>query len=258
MHKLGIFAVSISAAMLYALPRLQPFALAQKPDNSGSRKLSATTLPTASVDDPRLITIPVLVYDKKGELVQRLSKDDFALEVDKKPREIRTFEVAGEFPVMAGLLVDTSVSQRDLIAEEQTASSAFLDDLLAGAPGHSKAFVVQFARQVDLLQDTTSSKPLLQAGLRQLGTGDPGQDPSKQASVTVPDPKRDSSDHTRRGGNETLYDAIYLSADGLLGKQKGRKVVIILSDGVDSGSKESLSSAIEISRMGLGCLHAAR
>jgi len=42
-----------------------------------------------------------------------------------------------------------------------------------------------------------------------------------------------------------LYDAIYLAADELMSKQQGRKAVIILSDGVDHGSKETLRDAIE-------------
>ena len=46
-------------------------------------------------------------------------------------------------------------------------------------------------------------------------------------------------------GGTTLYDALFLSSDELMSKQKGRKAVIILSDGVDSGSKESLASSIE-------------
>ena len=47
-----------------------------------------------------------------------------------------------------------------------------------------------------------------------------------------------------RGGT-TLYDAIYLASDELMKKQQGRKALVILSDGVDRGSKESLESAIE-------------
>jgi VWFA-related protein len=42
-----------------------------------------------------------------------------------------------------------------------------------------------------------------------------------------------------------LYDATFLASDELMGKQKGRKALIILSDGVDHGSKESLTKAIE-------------
>ncbi len=42
-----------------------------------------------------------------------------------------------------------------------------------------------------------------------------------------------------------LYDALFLSSDEVMGKQTGRKALVILTDGVDHGSKESLASAIE-------------
>jgi VWFA-related protein len=48
----------------------------------------------------------------------------------------------------------------------------------------------------------------------------------------------------RRGGT-TLYDAIYLACDELMKKQQGRKALVVLSDGVDRGSKETLESAVE-------------
>ncbi len=46
------------------------------------------------------------------------------------------------------------------------------------------------------------------------------------------------------GGGTKFYDAVYLSADEILQKQQGRKAVIMLTDGEDSGSKESIDSAI--------------
>ncbi len=49
----------------------------------------------------------------------------------------------------------------------------------------------------------------------------------------------------RRGGGTLLYDAVFLASDELMQKQPGRKALIVLSDGVDMGSKESLESAIE-------------
>jgi VWFA-related protein len=51
---------------------------------------------------------------------------------------------------------------------------------------------------------------------------------------------------SRRGGGGTLlYDAVYLAGDELMSKQQGRKALIILSDGVDHGSRESITTAIE-------------
>ena len=42
----------------------------------------------------------------------------------------------------------------------------------------------------------------------------------------------------RRGGGTQIYDSIYLAANELMLKEPGRKAVILLSDGVDRGSKE--------------------
>jgi VWFA-related protein len=215
----------------------------------------ASTAPTLSVD-ARLVNIPVVVYDKKGALVQNLTKDNFTLQVDGKPQTIRYFNLDKDLPLTLGLLVDTSMSQRDVIGDEQTASEAFLDNMLNGPADRDKAFIVQFARQTDLLQDITSSKPKLQVGLKQLSTpddssGNYGGGNSGSSSGSGSNSGSDSGSNSNDGSNRarhggtTLYDALYLSSNELMSKQKGRKAVIILSDGVDNGSKETLGSAIE-------------
>ena len=42
-----------------------------------------------------------------------------------------------------------------------------------------------------------------------------------------------------------LYDAIFLASNELMQKQQGRKALVLLTDGVDTGSKETLDAAIE-------------
>jgi len=194
--------------------------------------------------DARLVNIPVVVHDKRGALVQNLTKDNFILQVDDHPQTIRYFNLDTDLPLTLGLLVDVSMSQRDAIDDERTASAAFLDDMLNAPADRDKAFVVQFAHQTDLLQDVTSSKPKLQAGLKQLSTPDSG---GSDSSVTAPgsDTGDGGSGRGGRRAGTTLYDALFLSSDELMGKQTGRKAVVILSDGVDNGSKESLASSIE-------------
>ena len=126
--------------------------------------------PSDAAPDTREVNVPVIVYDKKGDVVQNLTKDSFTLQVDKKPQTIQSFSLATDVPLSVGLLVDTSASQREAIQDERTASAAFLDDILSGPAGRDSAFVIQFAEQTDLLQDTTSSKPKLEAALKQLQT----------------------------------------------------------------------------------------
>src|ERR1700674_3300076 len=108
--------VAVHAALLLLVSPL----LAQK--TSPPPPVPATT--TLSVD-ARLVNLPVVFRDRKGALIQNLTKDDFVLKVDGHPQTIRYFDLDANLPLPLGLLVDTSQSQRGVIDEERTASTAF-------------------------------------------------------------------------------------------------------------------------------------
>ncbi len=190
--------------------------------------------------DARLVNLPVVVRDKKGALVQNLTKDDFILQVDGHPQTIRYFDIDANLPLTLGLLVDTSLSQRDVIDEERTASGTFLDQMLTTPK--DQAFVIQFAHQIELLQDLTNSRPKLQSALKEIDTPSPN---SRPASDSDDSGNNQGNRRGRMGAGTTLYDAAFLASDEIMAKQKGRKAVILLTDGVDNGSKETLVQAIE-------------
>jgi VWFA-related protein len=216
---------------------LAPFLHAQQkttpPEQTPASTVPGSTATTLSVD-ARLVNLPVVVRDKKGALIQNLTKDDFILQVDGKPQTIRYFDKDTNLPLTLGLLVDTSLSQRQVIDEERTASSTFLDQMLTTPK--DKAFIMQFAAETELLQDITSSRPLLQAALKEIDT------PGKSSNTSDDD---SGNRRPRGGGGTVLYDALFLASDELMSKQTGRKAVIILSDGGDRGSRETLVKAIE-------------
>ena len=203
----------------------------------------------------RLVNLPVIVRDKKGAIITTLTKTDFSLQVDGHPQTIRYFDRDANLPLTLGLLVDTSQSQRDVIEQERTASGSFLDQMLTTPSGRApdQAFVIQFAHETELLQDLTPSRPKLQAALKQIDTTASSSDQQSQSDPN--DPNDNGSNSGGRGGRgggrggrgagTTLYDAVFLSSDELMAKQKGRKALIILSDGVDNGSKENLAHSIE-------------
>ena len=168
--------------------------------------------------------------NKQGQIVNNLTKDDFKLEDDGQPQTIRYFAKVTDLPLTLGLLVDTSLSQRRVLEQERTASYTFLEDLLR--EWKDKAFVVHFDSEVELLQDLTNSRPKLEAALQKLEVPDPRQSQGGG-------PSQDT------GGGTLLNDAIFLASDEIMSKQQGRKALIILSDGVDQGSKVSLTRAIE-------------
>jgi len=214
-------------AVLLACTGLDPLAAGQD---------TATTLSV----DVKVVTLPVTVRDKRGQIVRDLTKDDFTLEQDGRPQTIRYFSLEKDLPLTLGLLVDTSLSQRNVLDQERSASRSFLDEMLSG--NKDKAFLIHFDREVELLQDLTSSKEKLQSALDLLKTPDYERETSGGSGN--PQDSRHGS-HGMRGGGTQLYDAVYLAANELMKKQQGRKAIIILSDGVDRGSKESLESAIE-------------
>jgi VWFA-related protein len=193
----------------------------------------------------KLVVMPTVVRDKKGALVNDLTKENFSLEVDGQPQTIRYFDHDTDVPLTLGLLVDVSGSMRNEVDPEKSASQSFLDTMLqpaAGNRGSDKAFVVQFAREVELLQDATDAKPRLQRALRELGTSSPSFHNTDNNSG----PTQDSEGRIIRRGGTALYDAIYLSGDEVMSKQAGkRRALVVLTDGVDRGSKESLTDAIE-------------
>jgi VWFA-related protein len=189
-----------------------------------------------------VVTLPVTVRDKNGKIVSNLAKDDFTLLEDGRPQTIKYFSQEANLPLTLGLLVDTSRSQANVLDAERNASRSFLEQML-GQP-KDKAFVIHFDWEVELLQDLTASHDKLQAALELLKTSD--RDSSDDSRSNDPDSgnSRTGSGSHHRGGTQ-LYDAVFLASNELMKKQTGRKALIILSDGVDRGSKTYLESAIE-------------
>ncbi len=196
--------------------------------------------------DVNAVNLLAAVRDKHGDIVRNLTKDDFTLEQDGKPQTITYFAKESDLPLTLGLLVDTSMSQRRLLDQERAASRTFLEQVLR--VDKDKAFVIQFDREVTLLQDLTSSRQKLQAAIDQIAApqfsqgGSSGSGGGSSGGSGGSGGGRGS--HGRGGGGTLLYDAVFLASDELLKKQPGRKAVVILTDGVDHGSKETLAEAI--------------
>jgi len=191
--------------------------------------------------DVRVVTLPVTVRDKHGKIVRDLTRDDFTLQEDGRPQTIKYFSQDANLPLTLGLLVDTSRSQTNVLEAERNASRSFLDQMLVQPK--DKAFLIHFDREVELLQDLTSSREKLQAALELLKTPS-DRDSSNDPSSNDPNDSRSGSG-SHHGGGTQLYDAVYLASNELMKKQQGRKAIIILTDGVDRGSKTYLEGAIE-------------
>jgi len=225
------------------------------PADSGAASDAATTVSVKV----KVVNVLATVRDKHGKIVNNLTKDDFTLSEDGRPQSIHYFTRDTDLPLTLGLLVDTSMSQRRVLDQERDASHSFLDQMVR--EDKDKAFIIHFDREVELLEDLTSSHQKLEEALASLSTPQYTQTSGGNGGNTGgtnggggsswPGGSGGSGRHGGHhgggygAGGTMLYDAVFLASDELMQKQQGRKALIILSDGVDTGSKESLDSAIE-------------
>jgi len=178
-----------------------------------------------------LVNILFNVRDKKGGLVGNLNKDDFKVFEDGKEQEVKYFNRETDLPLTIGLLIDVSASQMNLIEIEKNAAYQFFGTVLRK---QDLAFLISFGEDAELLQDYTNSPKLLRAGLNglQVSSGVGGVGPGPVPTISQP-----------RG--TVLYDAVYLAAADQLKGQVGRKVLVLITDGEDEGSRYKISQAIE-------------
>jgi VWFA-related protein len=188
--------------------------------------------PTIKVE-VNLVNILCSVHNKQGGLVGNLSKDDFEVSEEGKPQTIRYFARENDLPLTIGLLIDVSKSQERLIDTEKQAAEQFFNQVLGKK---DLAFLISFGEEAELLQDYTNSAGLLRKGLDGLKVNAPpptgGLHPGPVPTVYQP-----------RG--TILYDAVYLAAHDQLRGQVGRKVLVVISDGIDQGSRLKIEEALK-------------
>jgi Ca-activated chloride channel family protein len=163
--------------------------------------------------DVKLVNIFVNVTDKNGSLVGGLTKDDFAVFEDNRPQKIALFERKTDVPLNLTLAIDTSGSVRKDLDEEANAARHFAHDILQPKDQMS---VIEFATDVTELTPFTNNLSQIDHAVGGL----------------------------RSDFATALYDAIRLGSEGL-GKRKGRKVLVLVSDGDDTAKSSTYAQALE-------------
>jgi VWFA-related protein len=174
-----------------------------------------------------LVNVYFSVRDKTG-YITNLHKSDCSVDEDKTTQTIKNFTQEKNLPLTIGILLDTSGSQIGVLPLEQDAGSRFLQEVLTPK---DEAFLLSFDINVDLLTDYTNSPREIDRSIHRaaINTG------AGTGSVT--------GNGTARG--TLLFDAVYLAAHDKLRQEAGRKILVILTDGGDQGSQETLKSSIE-------------
>ncbi len=185
-----------------------------------------TDAPTLNVN-VNLVNLYFSARDKDG-FVTNLAKSDCSVTEDKVPQTIKNFTQEKNLPLTIGILLDTSGSQMNVLPLEQESGATFLRDVLTPK---DEAFLISFDINVDLLADYTNRASDLRRALNKakINTG------AGTGSITGNGEPRGT----------LLYDAVYLAANDKLRAETGRKVLVLLTDGGDQGSQETLKTATE-------------
>jgi VWFA-related protein len=157
--------------------------------------------------DTTLVTVPVSVLDHDGRFVSGLKREDFTLFENDQEQSIAYFEPA-EKPFTVALLLDTSASTHFHLDDIKEAAIAFARQLRP----QDRVLVVTFNSEVLLLTEATNNIGLI-------------QDAIEINAFT--------------GTSTRLYDAVDLTIKERLNQIKGRKAIVLFTDGVDTASQQA-------------------
>lgn len=167
--------------------------------------------------DVDLVNVPLSALNKRGDPIKDLNQNEIKIFENDSPQQITNFSHDPDAPLAIGLLIDTSTSTRAKFKVEQEAAIDFAQTAVRRKK--DSCLLMSFDSTIDLLQPFTDDPDLLTRAIKRLKTG----------------------------GGTKMYDAIHKACLEYLLKERGkRRVLILISDGDDNMSYETLESALQV------------
>jgi Ca-activated chloride channel homolog len=215
-----LLAGAVALALAFALAR---FGYGQAAQYASAREAKTGSDKTPVFRVHRLVVnVPVTVLDKRGEPVIDLPEKDFRIYEDGQRQQIAYFRQEPLPPLRIGLVLDTSNAMKMQMKYEKDAASQFVYNILQGQNTNNEIFLETFDESSNLIQPFTSDPDLLNRKITTL----------------------------KAGGGKALYDAIYSACADVLLKagnpELTRRVLVVVSDGIDVQSKHTLDEAVSM------------
>lgn len=161
-----------------------------------------------------LFTVPLTVNDKTGRSFPGLKKENFTILQDGEEQDIELF-MNEEAPMNVAILLDTSVSTKDVLDDIQKAAKDFVKILRKD----DKALIAGFDNRTRLYSPLTQDRKTLTRAIEQTAVN-----------------RVDGSD---------MYDAIDSVLKKYFNSLKGRKAIIVLTDGIVMGSRITAQQTLD-------------
>lgn len=195
----------------------------------------------AIIDDSRtpislgveLVTVGFSAVDVHNRYVHDLKPSDVRVYEDGKPQELFSFSLTSDLPLKIVLLLDVSGSERYTLQRETAAARRFFESVMR--PGKDRAAVMAFHRDIELVEELTGDRGKIERALDEI---------EKRVPVAGGDAQASSEVRAKTGGT-ALNAAIFAAADHILSLERGRKMIIVLTDGFDSEGSVTRAAAAE-------------
>ncbi len=224
------FLNDVRLATLYQPPFAQPILLPRSQQGATYVRAVAYLKDGNSTEDVVLVNSPdygekvqvdlvelyTTVVDRRGRPIADLKREDFRIVEDGAPQKIRRFDTVKDQPIYAGILLDTSASMSERLDEAVKAALGFFEKVIKPK---DRASVITFNGKPHLAVRFTNDREVLAGGV---------------ANLTAE-------------GTTALYDSI-IYALYTFGGIKGKRAVVLLTDGVDEGSHYKFTDALDYAR----------
>jgi VWFA-related protein len=187
------------------------------PDGDSTEDLVLVNSPSPGERiDVQLVELYTTVTDRRGHVADGLTRDDFKVFEDGTEQSVRRFERVQDLPIHAGILLDTSGSMAEHLDTAEQAALQFFQTVIQAK---DRAAIITFSNAPNLAVPFTNDTEVLAGGLSGL----------------------------RADGNTALYDSV-IYALYYFGGVRGKRAIVLLTDGKDEGSQFHYSDALEYAK----------
>lgn len=209
----------------------------QTPSSTETTQTQSTSEDDVVRVDTDLANILLTAIDKDKRFITTLRKEDVRVFEDNQPQEISDFERETDLPLTLAILIDTSRSQEQVLADEKADARRFIDSVIH--PDKDQAAIISFTGEAVLQQTLTGDLEKLRRAAENVIIEIPYGDPRCEENVTV---EREPKCWTG------VWDAIWVTVNEVLSQtpQHTRRAIILLSDGDDTSSQTDKQEAIDL------------